>query len=313
LLERISELDIEGLVAPRHELLDRAEISRLVADNTTDAQWTAAFAALCRGLDAEALVIKPRADGCSTGVKLIANGRDLALFTRAVVALRDRIAPGSFGPGSREIRLPVPPPHEWIIEQALVADEDEPPHTGRFDDGDVLQRWFHSTRFIELTCGVIESDDGLLTATTPTISMAADSELSLEEKFQQGTGTNLLLSSFLSEDIVASLRQRIATLAAAISLSGFARIDGFYDRRKDELVVIEVNTLCAMTEATVFYTQVLDTFGWSPPETLARIARLSMAAPREDAEGTARIQPLTPWPNELSGLDLRSAEDSAGA
>lgn len=288
LLERVSTLGIPGLSAPRHMLWNRSDLARLVAGSEDEQQWDTAFAAFCRSLDATALVIKPRADGCSTGVKLLRSGRDLALLVTAVVALADRIEPGSFGPGSREIKLPVPPPHWWIVERALVGDmPDALPNSGEptdedrgdlsDDSGERLKRWFESTRFVELTCGVIEESGGQLVATTPTLSMAADSELSLEEKFQQGTGTNLLLSEFVDKGVVQSLRQRIANLARSLGLAGFARIDGFYDRQNDELLIIEVNTLCAMTEATVFYTQVLDTFGWSPPEALAHIARVGMA------------------------------------
>lgn|GEM_PF-851209 len=294
LLERVGTLDIPGLSAPRHMLWDRSDLARLGSGCVDEQQWDTAFAAFCRSLDATALVIKPRADGCSTGVKLLRSGRDMALFVKAVVALADRIEPGSFGPDSREIKLPVPPPHWWIVEQALIGtmpESEEPTDDGRGalsdDNRDTLKRWFDSTRFVELTCGVIEELNGQLVATTPTLSMAADSELSLEEKFQQGTGTNLLLSEFVDKGVVQSLRRRIANLARSLGLAGFARIDGFYDRQNDELLIIEVNTLCAMTEATVFYTQVLDTFGWSPPEALAHIARVGMARGERPTDSTA--------------------------
>jgi D-alanine--D-alanine ligase len=316
LLERVTELGIKGLLAPRHALLDRAALVRLVADNANGEQWSASFDGLCRAVDAPAFVIKPRADGCSTGVKLVGSGRDLELFSKAVVALRDHIAADSFGPGSREIRLPAPPPHEWIVEQALVVPDEKRPDLRSDDSRQALQSWFRATRYIELTCGVLETADGVLTATTPSVSMAADSELSLEEKFQQGTGTNLLLSSFLPDDVVTSLRERVAALATAIDLSGFARIDGFYDRRLNELIVIEVNTLCAMTEATVFYTQVLDSLGWGPPETLEHIARLGMTTQRGEGPVGKRSMATTAPGRRLPaehGADAQSAEGTLDA
>ncbi|MFT7464873.1 MAG: D-alanine-D-alanine ligase-like ATP-grasp enzyme, partial [Pseudohongiellaceae bacterium] len=324
LLERVGTLNISGIGAPSHLLWDRSKLAQLVAQCGSETQWSATFAELCAQLNATALVIKPRADGCSTGVKLLRNGADLSRFVQAVVSLREHIKAGSFGPGSREIKLPVPPPSWWIVEQGLVGDMPAvsavPVHAGalvgartgaeeaassethpgatKLDDtlSSTLHRWFASTRFIELTCGIIEDSDGQLIATTPTISMAADSELSLEEKFQQGTGTNLLLSEFLPDEAVASLRERIAELAQSLGLAGFARIDGFYDRLLDELLIIEVNTLCAMTEATVFYTQVLDTFGWSPPDALAHIARVGMARGTRTAAAAVTTHPETESP-----------------
>ena len=41
-------------------------------------------------------------------------------------------------------------------------------------------------------------------------------------------------------------------------------------------VLIEINSLPGLTEATVFYTQVLDAFGWSPPTVLDHLLTLGV-------------------------------------
>ena len=106
---------------------------------------------------------------------------------------------------------------------------------------------------------------------------------SLEEKFQQGVGTNLELDAFLDEAAVARLRARVAALARALGVEGYARLDLFLDRARERLVLLEPNTLCGLTEATVFYSQAASSFGLAPPAALARVVEAGLARARRAA------------------------------
>jgi D-alanine-D-alanine ligase-like ATP-grasp enzyme len=125
------------------------------------------------------------------------------------------------------------------------------------------------------------------------VTVAAGEELSLDEKFQQGQGTNIELDQFLPAGVVDSLRRRVVDVARALGITGYSRVDAFYDRSDGSLWPIEANTLCGLTEATVFYTQALSSFGLSPPEALERIveagfARAASRASNRGVESGAR-------------------------
>lgn len=264
--DAIDDAELDGVRTPRRAPLSRTDLLDVGVDPD------AAFARLTDHVGSSALIVKPRADGCSTGVKLVRDGRELGIFARAILELRPSVPAGAFYDGSREIKLPRPSPERWLVEQALVDDTpcDERPGT---------HAWFGSRRYVELTCAVVERDDVLVCA-TPSITLAADAELSLEEKFQQGVGANLLLSAYASPARVDVVRRRVESIARAAGVEGFARIDVFLDTADDSLVLIEINTLPGMTEATVFYTQALDAFEWTPPKVLDHVLRTGIARAR---------------------------------
>jgi len=259
-----------GIGTPEHRCVTRAELFRWWQDAAGDPRrWSARYEALCAELDAPAVVIKPRADGCSTGVKLLGDAASLARFVRAIVTLEEEIATDELA-GGRPIKLPMPSPAEWVFEGALV--EPAPPPLPPGDPNAAsLRGWFAAKRFVELTVAVLERDDGSLVAAMPSVTVAAARELSLEEKFQQGTGTNVELDAFVDAPAIERLRERVRLVAEVLGIRGYARIDGFWDRRSDRFLVIEPNTLCGLTEATVFYTQVLGSFGLTPPAVLDEI------------------------------------------
>lgn len=264
---------VDGLTVPRQRALGRQELLDLWRAGATAEGRRAAFDGLRDELGSAAVVVKPRADGCSTGVKLLRDGDELQRFLEGVLSLREELPAGCFGPDSRPLALPRPMPARWLAEQAVL---DESP-AGDARPGSL--EWFAGRRFVELTCAVVERD-GALVCATPSIALAADSELSLEEKFQQGVGTNLLLSGFVSAERVATVRRRVEALVSAAGVQGYARVDCFLDTADDSLVLIEINSLPGLTEATVFYTQVLDAFCWSPPTVLDHLLTLGVERAR---------------------------------
>ncbi len=270
-LEAVEAAQLSGVRTPRHRLLNRTQMSTWLRDDSS-AGWNERFAAWCAELGSIALVVKPRADGCSTGVKLVRSGSTLRAFCAAIVELR----PSFQVEGERPLKLPEPSPAEWVIEEALV--EREPVALPEGDpNADALRPWFERKRYVELTCALLETDGGGFLTAIPAVTVAASSELSLEEKFQQGVGTNLGLDQFASADLVDRLRQRIEAVARTLGIRGYARIDAFLDRHTEELVLIEPNTLCGLTEATVFYSQMLAAAELSPTDALFRIVALGQA------------------------------------
>ena len=86
---------------------------------------------------------------------------------------------------------------------------------------------------------------------------------SVEENFR-GHGVNLTPPppDILSARVVQQVRRRIERVAQQLGLRGYARIDAFVERRSGRVMVIEANTLPALTPSTVLFHQGL---AESPP------------------------------------------------
>jgi D-alanine-D-alanine ligase-like ATP-grasp enzyme len=101
-------------------------------------------------------------------------------------------------------------------------------------------------------------------ALPPSLTVARDGVLSVEEKFQGGTGVNITPppGPWVSPIATARAMRNVESVARALGLEGYARIDAFMDCQKGDLIVIEANTLPALTPSTVLFHQA---FANSPP------------------------------------------------
>ena len=102
----------------------------------------------------------------------------------------------------------------------------------------------------------------------PSITVCKRDFLTAEEKFQEGTGINLtpppqfLINNFQIERI----KNIIKKIIGLINLRGYSRIDFFFNRFTNEFILIEINTLPALTFATVLFQQAI--YDNIEPETL---------------------------------------------
>src|SRR5262249_3714434 len=113
--------------------------------------------------------------------------------------------------------------------QELLLEENVPHHYGR-------------SACIEMTIAVFGLR-GKIISLLPSETPSDFSGLTVEEKFCKGIGRNLTPPPILTQQQIASIRERMARYANAIDIEGYARIDVFYIPPKDELVLIEVNSL----------------------------------------------------------------------
>ena len=272
--KRLREVALDGVYVPRQRVVTRLDLLAWACTLDDDA-WGRCFAGLANELGSPRVVLKPTDDGCSTGVKVLGDGRTLAEFVRAIVSMRQEV--GSHDPqhGERLVKLPEQPAQRWAFEEGFVDEcgMQYPERAGL----ESLRAWFSSRRFVELTCAVIEKEEGELVAAIPSVTPSRGEELSLEEKFQQGVGTNLSLANFVDGPTLNSVRERCGRIAVALGIRGYSRLDLFYDRQQDLVCFVEANTLCGLTEATVFYTQILESLGMPPPAALEHIVKLGQA------------------------------------
>lgn len=209
-------------------------------------------------LQCETLCVKPARDGCSTGVARICCAEDLKVYTKALKDRLLRIPPNSFSKGHGMIEMPNPPPNCLIFEPFVETDEVIVSSKSTKENAQHLL-WKGKSRWVEITVGVI-GKCGAMHSLSPSVTVKETGDiLSLEEKFQGGTGINLTPppSSIVSHEALERCKQRIELIANTLQLEGFSRIDAFLNVDNGEVLVIEVNTVPGMTPSTVLIHQAL--------------------------------------------------------
>ncbi|XP_073396782.1 uncharacterized protein [Physcomitrium patens] len=211
-------------------------------------------------LKANDLCVKPVGDGCSTGVAKLSCAEDLAAYAKAVQTGQSQIPPGTFLKAHGIIEMPGVPPERLLFEPFIETDHIAvlSSTTGEDSkDGELI--WEGKSRWIEVTVGVL-GVQGVMHALNPSITVKeTGSILTLEEKFQGGTGINLTPPppSLATEEAIAGCKKRIEIVARTLGLDGFARIDAFMHADTGEVIIIEANTVPGMTPSTVLIHQAL--------------------------------------------------------
>ena len=203
-----------------------------------------------RTLSARSLVVKPRSDGCSTGIVHLYSAADLSAYLQLMKNRSPHAHLGTFKNQTSIIEMPPEAPEYLIFE--------------RFVETDILRvrnntlKHARKSGFVEITVGVVERSGGIH-ALNPSITVAEGEVLSVEEKFQGGTGVNLTPPppSIMKPSVVGKIRERIEKLAKEIGIAGYSRIDAFANCSTGELLIIEINTLPGLTPSTVLYHQAL--------------------------------------------------------
>ncbi|KAK4582265.1 hypothetical protein RGQ29_025442 [Quercus rubra] len=209
-------------------------------------------------LQCETLCIKPARDGCSTGVARLCCAKDLEVYVKALDDCLLRIPSNSLSKAHGMIEMPNPPPDQLIFEPFIETDEIIVSSKSMNENGHHLM-WKGHSRWVEITVGVI-GKRGSMHSLSPSITVKETGDiLSLEEKFQGGTGINLTPPplSIISKEALERCKEYIELIANTLQLEGFSRIDAFVNVDSGEVLIIEVNTVPGMTPSTVLIHQAL--------------------------------------------------------
>jgi D-alanine-D-alanine ligase len=157
------------------------------------------------------------------------------------------------------------------VQSELLVEENIPARYGRRD-------------CIEITVAVFGLEEHMV-ALIPSETPSDFAGLTVEEKFCKGIGRNLTPPPSVPAERVDSIRRRIAQFANRLGIGGYARIDAFYSVARDEVILIEVNSLPGLSMATVTFTQAAVTPGINmrPSEFLEAIVQLGL----DRAQGSA--------------------------
>jgi D-alanine--D-alanine ligase len=196
-------------------------------------------------------VVKPNSDGCSAGVCRLDTQGDFETYLRFLFDRSERIPAGELSKQESIIEMPSTLPEQLIIEKFVVTD--------RVAVSGTELIWQTRSGWIEVTIGVIETQSGLKSF-SPSITIASDAILSVEEKFQGGTGINITPppTEHVSPQATSRVRASIELLASKIGIRGYGRFDAFMNIHDGSLIIIELNNLPALTPSTVLFQQALE-------------------------------------------------------
>lgn len=212
------------------------------------------------------LLIKPKADGCSLGIVRLKSAKELKLYIETM-GNSTPLPGGTFEAHDGIIEMNFDPSNGLIIEPFIETVQ------LRVENHQVLPEKVEG--WVELTVGVVY-EKAQLHSLVPSITVAEDAVLSLEEKFQGGTGVNLTPppKHVISTEQCDLIRQQIENIADVLNIDGYARIDIFFNTVTNHIVFIEANTLPGLTPSTVIYHQALaDTPSRTPTEFLEHLVQ----------------------------------------
>ncbi|CAM8968148.1 unnamed protein product [Rhodiola kirilowii] len=206
----------------------------------------------------QTLCVKPSRDGCSTGVARLCCADDLVVYAKALEDSLIRIPPNVLSKPHGVIEMPSPPPESLIFEPFIETDEIVvSSRSSNEKQGHLI--WKGKSRWVEITVGVI-GKRGSMHSLSPSVTVKETGDiLSLEEKFQGGTGINLTPPplSIIRTEALERCKRHIELVANTLQLEGFSRIDAFLNVDTGEVLIIEVNTVPGMTPSTVLIHQAL--------------------------------------------------------
>jgi D-alanine-D-alanine ligase-like ATP-grasp enzyme len=140
---------------------------------------------------------------------------------------------------------------ELILEPYYKVTKLEKPYNSPYNAEDDEDKCW-----IELTVGILE-DGKSYHALTPSVTLAQEDVLSVEEKFQGGTGANLTPppENIINKKQIGLIKAKVEKSAEALGIQGYARIDIFFNKNSNKIMLIEANTLPGLSPSTVIFQQ----------------------------------------------------------
>lgn len=195
-------------------------------------------------------IIKPACDGSSAGAVRIYDCSELKTYVDLLNDKAPYIPANTFKNQNSIIEMPSNTEQEFLLEAFIETDKltisnEKINHQKK--DG-----------WLELTVGVIEKN-GKYHSFNPSITVAENDILTVEEKFQGGTGINITPppANLIQKSSLEKIKKGIEKSAKKLGISNYSRIDIFFNINNDKMIIIEANTLPALTPSTVIYHQAL--------------------------------------------------------
>lgn len=245
--EKMKDLAKEGIFIPKKELIRTDKI--LDMDGRTIQKF---WKALRKSLGSTTVIVKPPDDGCSTGIVKIESVKDLSIYIGIIRKGLTTVPKYTFNRNQHNIiEMPSKKPEHLMFEQFIYTDKVS-----------VIKnklKWKKISGWIEITMGVLGKGENIK-ALNPSLTVARGNVLTLEEKFQGGTGVNITPppQPYVKSKAVTEAKRRMEIVAKRLGITGYARIDSFMEVNTGELMIIEANTTPGLTPSTVIFHQALE-------------------------------------------------------
>lgn len=191
----------------------------------------------------EQVIIKPTDDGCSAGVCLLKNINHFKTYLKFLKNQYPIIPKGTFAHLTEDLILPST--EKMLLEPFIQTEKITKKNQRQEESG-----------WIELTYGLYEKNN-TYTIFCGSQTLSDHNILSLEEKFQNGTGTNITPCHLLDKKEQEHIKTLMEKAARALEIRNYARFDIFYHLSSKKIIFIEANTLPALTPSTVIFHQAL--------------------------------------------------------
>jgi len=244
--ETLEKANIKGVSVAKHVLFKIKDVPKDIDDSLTEVHWDM----ILEKLGTKTVIGKPRGDGCSAGVVRLFNKKDLATYVSFIKNKVPVAKAHTFTNQINAIDMPEGEVQDIIFESFIETD--------KLKVRGSKIAYTPKSGYVEMTVGVLE-DKGKIKALSPSITVAEMTILSVEEKFQGGTGVNITPppKEIISAKNINKVKKLIEAVAEKVGVRGYARIDIFVQVKTGNIIVIEVNTLPGLTPSTVIYHQAL--------------------------------------------------------
>ncbi len=239
--ERITSLSLPGVRTCKKILMEPEEVAEILSD--PDPKWRGITGLLGSG----SVVVKPNGDGCSTGIVILRSSEDLRRYFALFSERRPYIPENTFADQPEKIQLPAKLSEmlfeEYIRTETLLISKDGVSVSG-------------GGAWVEMTVGVLEKK-GAYHSFFPSVTVADNAVLSLEEKFQGGTGINITPppENVIKKPLLEKIMRSMEAVAKGCGVKDYCRIDIFANNETGEIIVIELNTLPGLSPSTVLFQQ----------------------------------------------------------
>ncbi|MCX6734469.1 MAG: hypothetical protein NTZ25_00995 [Candidatus Peregrinibacteria bacterium] len=239
-------LEKEGIHIPKKELVSTEKLLKF-----KNSELVKFWKYLKDQLGNNSIIVKPPEDGCSTGIVKLTKAQDLITYIDLIHKGITSVPKFTFGPRQQNmLEMPINRPKNLMFEQFI--------HTDKVAVVKNKLKWQRISGQIEITMGVYGKGEKIK-AMNPSLTVARGTVLTLEEKFQGGTGVNITPppQPYVKLKAIENSRRLMEIVAKKLGISGYARIDAFMDVNSGELMIIEANSTPALTPSTVIFHQAL--------------------------------------------------------
>jgi D-alanine-D-alanine ligase-like ATP-grasp enzyme len=241
--QAIQQLALPGLQVAPDRLITLADLL-----GWSPAAYQKLWREISHAWQTPSIIVKPQADGCSSGIARLHSAADLQKYVGFVTSRAACIPKNSFLNQRENIEMPTVQPDRLLLEKFIETDQ------VRVINNRLKYR--RLSGWLETTIGILE-ENGRIRVLNPSLTIAEGAVLSVEEKFQSGTGVNITPppTELIKPAALARAKSLIKKMSDGLGLKGYSRIDAFLQVSTGNLIIIEINTLPGLTPSTVLYHQ----------------------------------------------------------